>query len=211
MALDWILSDDARIWADDHAGRKYEYGKTGDLPTCCGSRCGMSLPASLARFTGCDAVEGHGNIYCRIRFNQVCFFPVFPFYRVTTCLTFLPHRTLGGTIGISIGDTIFTTELSKRLARIPNLASAGVSAAGTVSSFAGLSQIQPPDLRQQVLHAYTRSLSTIWIVSVPLAFFGLLCVSIVREYSLKRQVDRGTADGAAKANPAVVAEKSEEQ
>lgn len=112
------------------------------------------------------------------------------------------RRMLGATIGISIGDTIYTTELSKRLAQVPDLSSTGVSPTGSVSSYAILSQIQPLALREQVLHAFTRSLSMIWIVSVPLAFSGLICALFVKEYSLKRHVDRG-AHGQV--------EKSEEQ
>ncbi len=67
---------------------------------------------------------------------------------------------------------------------------------------------QPLALRQQVLHAFTRSLATIWIVNVPLAFVGLLLgscrnhlllfiahlshntVLLVRQYTLKQQVVR---------------------
>lgn len=111
-------------------------------------------------------------------------------------------RTLGGTVGISVGDTIFTSEVSKRLAKIPNLSSTGISTTGGVPSYAGLSQIQPESLRQQVLHAFTRSLATIWIVSVPLAFAGLLFALIVREYSLKRTVDRQSHGLSASEKPA---------
>lgn len=67
---------------------------------------------------------------------------------------------------------------------------------------------QPLALRQQVLHAFTRSLATIWIVNVPIAFVGLLLgscgnhlllfiahlshntVLLVRQYTLKQQVVR---------------------
>lgn len=111
-------------------------------------------------------------------------------------------RTLGGTVGISVGDTIFTSEVSKRLAKIPGLASTGISATGGISSYMGLSQIQPESLRHQVLHAFTRSLATVWIVFTPLAFVGLLFVLIVREYSLKRTVDRQSHGPATSGKPA---------
>ena len=111
-------------------------------------------------------------------------------------------RTLGGTVGISVGDTIFTSEVSKRLAKISGLASTGISATGGIASYTGLSQIQPESLRQQVLHAFTRSLATIWIVFTPISFVGFLFVLVVREYSLKRTVDRQSHGPASTGKPA---------
>ena len=119
--------------------------------------------------------------------------------------------TLGGTVGISMGDTIFSSELVKRLAKVSGFTS---SSSSGVTSYTGLSQIQPESLRNQVLHAYTRSLATIYIVCVPLSFIGLLAgtlkllisswsiylsclcflVLTVREYSLQRNLQRGAKD-----------------
>lgn len=94
----------------------------------------------------------------------------------TSTATFTLIRTLGGTVGISVGDTIFTTELVKRLAKIPGFASNSSTggAAAAFAGFTGLTQIQPVSLREQVLHAYTRSLATIYIVAVPMSFVGLI-------------------------------------
>ena len=93
----------------------------------------------------------------------------------TSTATFTLIRMLGGTIGISVGDTIFTTELTKRLAQVPGFSNSSSASGGAlVTSFTGLTQIQPVSLREQVLHAYTRSLSTIYIVATPVAFVGLL-------------------------------------
>ena len=118
--------------------------------------------------------------------------------------------TLGGTVGISMGDIIFSSELVKRLAKVSGF----TSSSSGVTSYTGLSQIQPESLRNQVLHAYTRSLATIYIVCVPLSFIGLLAgtlkllisswsiylsclcflVLTVREYSLQRNLQRGAKD-----------------
>ncbi|KAI5118065.1 hypothetical protein M0805_006328 [Coniferiporia weirii] len=106
----------------------------------------------------------------------------------TSTATFTLIRTLGGTVGISVGDTIFSTQVAQRLAKIPGYTATSGSA---ITSYTGLSKIEPESLRQQVLHAYTRSLATIYIVAVPLAFVGLLLTLMLREYSLKRTVDRG--------------------
>lgn len=83
---------------------------------------------------------------------------------------------LGGAIGIALGDIIFTTELGKRLPRIPGADTIQTSG---IDSFTRISQIMPPSLREQVQHAYTRSLSTLWIVSCALAFVGLLCSKLI--------------------------------
>lgn len=93
----------------------------------------------------------------------------------TSTATFTLIRTLGGTIGISLGDTVFTTELTKRLAQVPGFSnSSSANSGASVTSFTGLTQIQPVSLREQVLHAYTHSLSTVYIVAAPVAFVGLL-------------------------------------
>ena len=81
---------------------------------------------------------------------------------------------MGGAIGVSVGDSIFSTELHKRIASTPEASSLGLGTSGSSTGFTGLVQIQPISLRLEVLHAYTKSLSTIWIVSCPLSFFGFL-------------------------------------
>lgn len=83
-------------------------------------------------------------------------------------------RTVGGAVGVSIGDTILSTEVTKRLKRISGLNASDLGTSG-ITGFTGLSQIQPESLRAQVLHAYTRSLVTFYIVLTVMAFVGLLC------------------------------------
>jgi hypothetical protein len=50
---------------------------------------------------------------------------------------------------------------------------------------------QNPIVRHEVMHAYSRSISTIWIVSTPLSAFGLFLVLFIRSYTLKRTIIRG--------------------
>jgi len=104
-------------------------------------------------------------------------------------------RTLGGTIGISIGDAIFSSDLSKRLRSIPGF-DAGSGGTALTSNIRGLSQIEPIELRNQVLHAYSRSISLIWLVCVPLSFVALLAALPIKSYSLQRNVIKGGKDGA---------------
>ncbi|KAI5478762.1 MFS general substrate transporter [Pseudohyphozyma bogoriensis] len=102
----------------------------------------------------------------------------------TSTATLSLMRSLGGTIGISVGGTIYGTEAAKRLARIPGY----LGSAAYTTNIAALSKIEPVELRQQVLHAYTRSISTIWIVCAPLLFIGVILSLFLKEYSLQRTV-----------------------
>ncbi|KZS98567.1 MFS general substrate transporter [Sistotremastrum niveocremeum HHB9708] len=110
----------------------------------------------------------------------------------TSTATFGLVRTLGGTIGISIGDAIFASQLRRRLPQISGYhADTG---AGLTNNIRGLNLIQPESVRVQVLHAYSRSISTIWIVAAPLsfvAFASALLALAMRRYTLQRKINRG--------------------
>ncbi|KAG9127819.1 hypothetical protein FRC07_008829 [Ceratobasidium sp. 392] len=116
----------------------------------------------------------------------------------TATATFGLIRTLGGTIGISVGGAIYASEVKRRVASISGFSGSSLSQGQLETNVHGLKNIQPEELRQQVLHAFTRSLSTIWIVMTPLLFFGTLCVLVLRSYTLVRQVERGQKKGAEK-------------
>ncbi|ORY90627.1 MFS amino acid permease [Leucosporidium creatinivorum] len=97
-------------------------------------------------------------------------------------------RSMGGTIGISVGGAIYASELKNRLAGISGYATeAAVATSGNVK---GLVDIQPLELRQAVLHAYTRSINTIWIVATPMLFLGAVFCIFLKHYSLERNVVR---------------------
>ncbi|CAE6455549.1 unnamed protein product [Rhizoctonia solani] len=100
-------------------------------------------------------------------------------------------RTLGGTIGISVGGAIYASEAKRRLASVSGFSAADLSQGELETNVHQLKYIQPEELRQQVLHAFTRSLSTIWIVMTPLLFVGTVCILFIRSYTLVRQVERG--------------------
>ncbi|CAE6446452.1 unnamed protein product [Rhizoctonia solani] len=113
----------------------------------------------------------------------------------TATATFSLIRTLGGTIGISIGGAIYASEVKRRLANVPGFSASDFSQGELETNVHQLKYIQPEELRQQVLHAFSRSLSTIWIVMTPLLFFGTVCVLFIRSYTLVRQVERGQKKG----------------
>ncbi|KAF8306333.1 MFS general substrate transporter [Clavulina sp. PMI_390] len=135
-------------------------------------------------------------------------------------------RTLSSTIGISIGNAIYSSELRKRLPDIPGVDAwiDGRSIQELSNDVKGLTQIEPVELRNAILHAYTKSLSVLWIVFAPVlacAFFGSLCI---RAYTLKRKIVRDEknkpageaaveADAGAEPNdtPATVSESKDEE
>ncbi|THU98311.1 MFS general substrate transporter [Dendrothele bispora CBS 962.96] len=97
-------------------------------------------------------------------------------------------RTLSGSVGLSVGNVIFTNSLENRLKDVPEYDTSGKSISELTNDLRGLVNIQPPELRQQVLHAYTKSVSLMWIVCTPVLFTGFIIVLFIRSYSLKRNV-----------------------
>ncbi|KAL5523984.1 hypothetical protein ACEPAG_8157 [Sanghuangporus baumii] len=104
----------------------------------------------------------------------------------TNTATYQLLRTLGGTVSISIGNTIFQSELAKRLKDISVVPSPN----SNLPDFTSISHIQPDSLRQQITHALTRSIATIFIAFTPVSFVSLLLLLTVRQYSLKRNFER---------------------
>ncbi|KAI0044543.1 MFS general substrate transporter [Auriscalpium vulgare] len=94
-------------------------------------------------------------------------------------------RTIGSTVGVSIGQAIWSSELRRRTAKLPNL-SISASSGGLADSIRQLKNIEPPELRQQVMHAYTKSIATIWIVDTPLIIMCFFLVLFLKKYTLKR-------------------------
>ncbi|TFK42411.1 major facilitator superfamily domain-containing protein [Crucibulum laeve] len=107
----------------------------------------------------------------------------------TSTGTFGFIRTLGGTVGISIGQAIFSSTLSKKIAKIPNL-SIDTSPQGLSQSVGRLKSIPDPVQKAEVINAYARSISTIWIVMTPILGVSFIMVLFIRKYTLKRAVIR---------------------
>jgi len=93
-------------------------------------------------------------------------------------------RTLGITVGVSIGGTIYASVLKTQLADIPDYT--GPTGARARTDIKALRNIQPPELRQRVLHAFAFSISRIWISAVPMLVIALLLTFLYKKYSLKR-------------------------
>ncbi|OJA14842.1 hypothetical protein AZE42_00766 [Rhizopogon vesiculosus] len=112
----------------------------------------------------------------------------------TSTGAFVFIRTLGGTVGIAIGETIISNILQQKLRGIQGL-SINTSPAALNDSIRQISSIPDPTLRNEVMHAYSQSISTIWLVNTPISGFGLLLVLFLRAYSLKRTIVRDGENG----------------
>ncbi|KAG1756595.1 MFS general substrate transporter [Suillus paluster] len=107
----------------------------------------------------------------------------------TSTGAFVFLRTLGGTVGITIGEAIISSVLQQKIRGIQGL-TIDTSTAGLNDSVRQISSISDPTVRNEVMHAYTQSISTVWLVNTPLAAFGLFLVLFIRGYTLKRTVIR---------------------
>ncbi|KZV86039.1 MFS general substrate transporter [Exidia glandulosa HHB12029] len=105
-------------------------------------------------------------------------------------------RTLGGTVGISVGGAIYSSEVQNR---IKSLTASGVITPGAGGLDLGsitrnvrqISDIPDQATRQALQHAFTKSIALIWIVCMPLLGVGLISTLFLRAYSLERKVTRG--------------------
>lgn len=93
----------------------------------------------------------------------------------TTTTTMILIRFLGGTIGISVGNvgsnscfsvhlTVYTQAIYEAglRQRLPLIQGYNPASAGMTNDLRSLQNIEPTELRERVLHAYTRSLALIW-------------------------------------------------
>lgn len=99
-------------------------------------------------------------------------------------------RTLGGTVGVSIGQAIWASTLSQRLKDIPNASSIDTTSSALSQSVRHLKEIQDPILRSAVIQAYAKSIGDIWIVGTPIIGVGFFLVLFVRRYTLDRTIVR---------------------
>ncbi|KAF9268309.1 MFS general substrate transporter [Marasmius fiardii PR-910] len=114
----------------------------------------------------------------------------------TSTTAMILFRNLCGSIGLSVGNVIFANNLTKKLAEdAPAYDTTGKTIAELTNQlrnlvFIEVGQFPPEGLKIQVLHAYTKSVSVMWIVCTPILFATFVISLFLREYSLKRNVMR---------------------
>jgi hypothetical protein len=68
-------------------------------------------------------------------------------------------------------------------------------------------------VRNEVIRAYSQSISTIWLVATPLSAFGLFLILFIRDYTLKRTTvrsgDKKLGDAETGTEQAIVADDFE--
>ncbi|KAF8212094.1 major facilitator superfamily domain-containing protein [Mycena galopus ATCC 62051] len=100
-----------------------------------------------------------------------------------------PLAELGGTVSIALGQAIITSTLRKKIAHIPNLTvNIDTSPAALSESVLTLKDIPDPTQRTEIIHAYARSISMIWLVVTPILGAGLVMSLFIRRYTLARNI-----------------------
>ncbi|THG97767.1 hypothetical protein EW026_g4297 [Hermanssonia centrifuga] len=105
----------------------------------------------------------------------------------TSTATFGFLRTLGGTVGISIGQAILSGFLRHKVQQIPGL-DIDTSPAALNQVVRQIKDIPDVTARNALMHAYTTSISMIWLINTPILGVGLILVLFLRPYTLKRMV-----------------------
>ncbi|KAJ7109509.1 major facilitator superfamily domain-containing protein [Mycena epipterygia] len=114
----------------------------------------------------------------------------------TSTATYGFIRTLGGTVAIAMGQAIISSTLRKRIARLPNLSqSIDTSAASLSQNVIKLKDIANPVQRHELIHAYARSISMIWLVVTPILCAGLVMSLFIRRYTLARTIVQNAGKG----------------
>ncbi|KAG2122925.1 MFS general substrate transporter [Suillus clintonianus] len=108
----------------------------------------------------------------------------------TSTSAYMFLRTIGSAVGIAMGEAIISSILPQKLRGIQGL-TIDTSVAGLNDSIRRISSISNPTVRNEVMHAYSRSISTIWLISTPLSAFGLFLALFIRNYTLERTIVRG--------------------
>ncbi|KAG8949457.1 hypothetical protein FRC04_008556 [Tulasnella sp. 424] len=95
---------------------------------------------------------------------------------------------IGATVGISASGSVYVSFLRRRLDDIQGYDASRIPNGQLINGVGSLKSIQPDSVRIQVVGAYAKSISSIWLVCTPLVALGLVLSFFVRGYTLKRGV-----------------------
>jgi EmrB/QacA subfamily drug resistance transporter len=94
-------------------------------------------------------------------------------------------RTVGGTVGISVGQAIYSSILKRKIGRIPDLSGYNTSPSALAQSVTTLKFLPQPQ-KSQIIHAYAQSIGAIWVFNTPVVGIAFIMVLFIKAYSLKR-------------------------
>ncbi|KAJ6447509.1 MFS amino acid permease [Mycena sanguinolenta] len=112
----------------------------------------------------------------------------------TSSTTLGLFRALGSTIGISVGQAIWSAVVRQRLSKISGV-TIDLSGGALADSARQIESIRPDSLRLQVLHAYTKGVSAIWLANTPIVCVCFVAALFLKKYSLKRKIIRAGKKG----------------
>ncbi|KIJ16713.1 hypothetical protein PAXINDRAFT_27707, partial [Paxillus involutus ATCC 200175] len=156
---------------------------------------GMGLLITLD-YTSSDAEKeifpliGSLGIGCLFQIPLVALQAAMPLKDMATASSaYMFLRTVGGAIALAIGEAIISTVLPKKLAGIPNISSLafGDTAAALNDGVSKIHLIPDVTLRNAVLHAWCRSIATIWMMCSPASGLALILSLFLRAYTLNRK------------------------
>jgi EmrB/QacA subfamily drug resistance transporter len=133
------------------------------------------------------AAIGLGNLFQVPLIGLQAAMPISDMATSTAAFGFL--RTLGGTIGISVGQAIFSSIVRRKVSKIPS-SNFDTSPAALSESVRKLKDIPDPNVRRAILQAFSQAISTIWIVMTPVCGISFIMVLFIRLYTLKQRVVR---------------------
>ncbi|KAJ7271912.1 MFS general substrate transporter [Mycena haematopus] len=152
----------------------------------------IGLQAAMPLKDMATSTSTYGFIRCALRpfIYIVLIFPCADVRIVPLLIsTLISHAELGGTVGIAIGQAIITSTLKKKIAKLSNLTvNIDTSPAALSQSVLTLKDIPDPIQRVEIIHAYARSISFIWLVMTPILGAGMIMSLFIRQYSLARNI-----------------------
>ncbi|KIO29863.1 hypothetical protein M407DRAFT_160822 [Tulasnella calospora MUT 4182] len=92
----------------------------------------------------------------------------------TATSTFGLMRQIGGTVGISASGSVYVSFLRRRLDDIQGYDASQIANSELINGVRSLKNIQPDSVRVQVVAAYAKSISSIWLICTPLVALGMV-------------------------------------
>ncbi|KZP19616.1 ABC transporter [Athelia psychrophila] len=91
-------------------------------------------------------------------------------------------QVFGGTIGLSVAEPVFSSEMTKNLLKYAPLAPAAIVMESPVNIYTDLS----PDLIPGVVLAYCDSLKVVFVICVPISILGLIAALFIENIKIKK-------------------------
>lgn len=108
-------------------------------------------------------------------------FSIIQFFEKELLTLILITQFLGGTIGLAVGESVFSSQLTKNLLKYAPSAPTSVIKQSPVMIHSSV----PTELIPAVITAYIKSLDVVYVVGAPLAGLGMFAAFFIKNISLK--------------------------